>query len=153
MATPAAFSSPGGTQPDSIQGDASRLRILVVDDSESIRQLIEQKLHDLARDGRLTTPVVELACDGEQAVAMNQEAPYDLVFLDVEMPGMGGREACRHLKSAGVPRVAMLSSRTSASDHQAGHEAGCDNYLCKPPADADLRVILRLAALKKRTSG
>ena len=129
--------------------DPNTLYVLVVDDSSSIRELVSLKLRELASDSLHL--VIDLAESGEDAVAMAGHNVYDLVFMDVQMPGIGGLEACRRIKDIRPTRVAMLSAMTSGSDHELGHSAGCDNYLTKPPHDSDLRVILRLVSLKKMT--
>lgn len=129
--------------------DANCLAILVVDDSDSIRQLMVEKLRDLTDTTDITTSV-ETASSGEQAIEKAELRTYDLILMDVEMPGMGGLSACRRLKEVGAPRVAMLSSLDSGEAHHAGREAGCDNYLTKPPNDADLKVLLRLVSLRKQ---
>jgi CheY-like chemotaxis protein len=150
---PAAFSAldPAGPIVDSArQGDADILHILVVDDSSAIRELLAAKLRDLAVDSFRVD--IDLAESGEEAVARARQKAYDLIFLDVEMPGMGGLEACRHLKAQGQARIAMLSGMKSAEAHDAGRAAGCDNYLTKPPHDADIRSILRLVSLRKLMS-
>ena len=148
MATSFTPDSGPGTQRSPVQ-DLNSLAILVVDDSDSIRQLMVEKLQNLTDNSDITA-FVETASSGEQAIEKAQSHTYDLVLMDVEMPGMGGLSACRRLKDAGVPRVAMLSSLNSGEAHHAGHEAGCDNYLTKPPNDADLKVLLRLVSLRKQ---
>lgn len=128
-----------------------RLNILVVDDSTAVRSLIIAKLHELAED---TFDIkVSQAADGNEALSCAEKSHFDLIFLDVEMPGMGGLEACKELRERGVTaRIAMLSSITSAESHMAGHKAGCNNYLVKPPHDSDLRSVMRLTSLMKQTS-
>ncbi|MDX1805004.1 MAG: response regulator [Alcanivorax sp.] len=128
-----------------------RLGILVVDDSNAVRSLITAKLHELSEDTYDLD--VRQAADGEQALLETEKHTFDLILLDVEMPGMGGLEACRMLRQRHCPaRIAMLSSMTSAEAHLAGRQAGCDNYLVKPPHDSDLRSILRLVSLRKQAS-
>ena len=129
--------------------DANCLNILVVDDSDAIRDLMVEKLHQLIEAGDLSAQI-DTARSGEEAIDRFEEKHHDLVLMDVEMPGMGGLSACKYLKDGGAPRVAMLSSLDSGEAHQAGHQAGCDNYLTKPPNDADIRVLLRLVSLRKQ---
>ena len=118
-----------------------RLNILVVDDSTAIRSLITAKLHELAT-GSYELDIVQ-AADGSQALACAEKRPFDLIFLDVEMPVMGGLEACSALRQKGSPaRIAMLSSKTSAEAHLAGRQAGCDNYLVKPVVRPGVTTIL-----------
>ena len=128
-----------------------KLKILVVDDSTAVRSLIIAKLYELAAD---TFDIeVSQARDGSEALSCAEKTAFDLIFLDVEMPGMGGLEACERLREMGSPaRIAMLSSMTSAESHLAGHKAGCNNYLVKPPHDSDLRSVMRLTSLMKQTS-
>jgi len=128
-------------------GPADVLSILVVDDSNLIRNLLAAKLRELAVDTYQMD--VDQAMSGEEAVLRVRQKSYDLIFLDVEMPGMGGLEACRQLKSLCEARIAMLSGMKSAEAHEAGRAAGCDNYLTKPPHDGDLRSVLRLVSLRK----
>lgn len=123
------------------------LRILVTDDSAAVRQFMKAKLVQLA--GNAFDVEIDEASSGEEAVACVEKNPYDLVFLDVVMPGMGGHEACRRIKSIRKTRVAMLSSLKSGADHHLGRMAGCDNYLTKPPQDTDMGAVLRIVYLRK----
>lgn len=124
-----------------------RMHILVVDDSAAVRQYMSSKLAQLA--GESFHVDIDMASSGEEAVQKVTEASYDLVFLDVVMPGMGGHETCRRIKAIRKTRVAILSSLKSQADHQDGHIAGCDNYLTKPPRDEDLQAVLRIVYLRK----
>lgn len=128
-----------------------RLNIMVVDDSTAVRSLIAAKLYELAAD--TFDIAVTQAADGTEALEKASKSSFDLIFMDVEMPGMGGLEACEALRNMGITaRIAMLSSITSAESHMAGHRAGCNNYLVKPPHDSDLRSVMRLTSLMKQTS-
>jgi CheY-like chemotaxis protein len=151
MASASTFYSPTGADADrAFHGDKDQLSVLLVDDSLTIRNLIAAKLQDLSVD---TFDIdIDQAASGEEAVQSAQARHFDVIFLDVEMPGIGGLEACRQLKAISTSRVVMLSSMTSAEAHEAGRKAGCDNYLTKPPHDADLRSILRLVSLRKLAS-
>jgi CheY-like chemotaxis protein len=148
MATAASGFTTGATAVDRVQpAPADVLSILVVDDSNLIRNLLAAQLREIAVDTYQMD--VDQAMSGEEALLRVREKAYDLIFLDVEMPGMGGLEACRQLKSLCPARIAMLSGMKSAEAHEAGRSAGCDNYLTKPPHDADLRSVLRLVSLRK----
>jgi len=135
----------------SAAGDSNHLRVLVVDDSFPARQFMKFKLEELAAASRLNLHI-DLADSGEKALESARDNVYDLVFLDVVMPGMDGYEACRQLKAMRPLRVAMLTGRATPVDFTQGRAAGCDNYLPKPPNDIDLRTVLRLTALKKNTT-
>jgi len=129
--------------------DPNTLYILVVDDSAVMRDMLNAKLRELG--GSSLQVIIDMASSGEEAVRMAKTNPYDVVFMDVEMPGMSGLDACREIKKIRGSRIAMVSGRAASDDHSAGHDAGCDNYLTKPPHDADLRVIMRLVSIKKLT--
>ena len=123
------------------------LTVLVVDDSYPAREYISLKLDEIADDAMIS--MIDFAEDGEIALHMAADHAYDLIFLDVVMPGVDGYEVCRQIKQMYQCRVAMLTSRAAPVDFGKGREAGCDNYLAKPPHDTDLRSILRLTMLKK----
>lgn len=108
--------------------DALKLRGLVVDDSETVRTQLEVTLQ---RCGL----AVETAAEGETALAKLQSGVFDLVFLDVVMPGINGYDLCRKIRAIPNGRhlpVLMLTSRSSPFDRARGALAGCDTYLTKP---------------------
>ena len=111
--------------------------VLIVDDEQHIRLLIEQTLEELEDEG------VELltAVDGEQAVDVVRNQPPDLVFLDVSMPKLDGFEVARTIKqdpALSGTTVIMLTARGQAVDREAGIAAGADEYLTKPFDPDDL---------------
>lgn len=136
-----------GSTPSGMPPGGPPLRILVVDDSEAIRVFMRAKLKALASDRHLELHV-ETAPSGEEAVACCDNHPYDLVFMDVVMPGIGGIEACRRIKARHTVPVTMVSSLRAPEDHEAARAAGCDNYLDKPVKDADLQEAVRQATLR-----
>ncbi|MGW4562763.1 response regulator transcription factor [Streptomyces sp. NPDC004561] len=116
--------------------------VLVVDDDAAIRRSLERGL-------RLSGFAVRTAGDGPAALAAIEDAPPDVVVLDVSMPGMSGIEVCARLRRAGrdLP-VLMLSALDETADRIAGLQAGGDDYLVKPFALQEL--VLRLRALLRR---
>jgi putative two-component system response regulator len=121
--------------------------VLVVDDGETNRKLVEAFLSDL--DCRLRHAV-----DGPSAMAAIEAEPPDLVLLDVQMPGMDGYEVCRRIKA--LPRgrllpVVMLTALDHANDRVLALEAGADDFMSKPVDRVELvarvRSALRLKAL------
>lgn len=138
-ATPAAFSAAERT---------NNLRVLVVDDSAVARDLLHARLEAAA--GNSSFPLqVDFADSGEEALAKTGAKPYDLVFLDVTLPGIDGFEVCRQIKQVYGTRIALISSNTGTNDYARGHAAGCDHYMAKP-APADLvGTVVRLTSLKK----
>jgi DNA-binding response OmpR family regulator len=116
------------------------MRLLVVDDEVDLAEAVARGLR---REGY----AVDLAHDGGEALdklAVNQ---YDLVCLDLTMPGVDGREVCRQIRDdPGVdpkPRVLMLTARDSLEDRVAGLDDGADDYLVKPFAFPELSARVR----------
>jgi two-component system, OmpR family, response regulator MprA len=120
------------------------VRILVVDDD---RPVLESLRRSLAFNGY----EVDLARDGQEALARLAERRPDAIVLDVMMPRLDGLETCRRLRAAGeeLP-VLMLTARDAVSDRVAGLDAGADDYLPKPFALEEL--LARLRALLRRTT-
>jgi two-component system response regulator MprA len=120
------------------------MNVLVVDDDFAIRESLDRSLRANGYD-------VELANDGTEALRAIGGAPFDVVVLDVLMPGRDGIDVCRTLRAAGnrVP-ILILTARDTVSDRVAGLEAGADDYLVKPFALEEL--IARLRALLRRTT-
>lgn len=104
------------------------LRVLVVDDSQTIRRSAELFL---ARAGYQ----VAFAEDGFDALSKIVDFSPDIVFVDIMMPRLDGYQACalikRHRKFRATP-VVMLSSKDSVFDRARGKSVGCDEYLTKP---------------------
>jgi two-component system, OmpR family, response regulator MprA len=120
------------------------MNVLVVDDDYAIRESLDRSL-------RANGYEVALANDGTEALRAIDDAPYDVVVLDVLMPRRNGIDVCRTLRAAGnrVP-ILILTARDTVSDRVAGLEAGADDYLVKPFALEEL--IARLRALVRRTT-
>ena len=103
--------------------------ILIVDDDESIRRLIATTLEDVS-GYRL-----EQAGDGAEAVERAREARPQIVFLDIEMPGVNGIEACRRLRSepaTAEATIVMLTGETGDIAERSAQAAGADLFLTKP---------------------
>lgn len=123
------------------------LRGLVVDDSETVRTQLDLTLQ---RSG-LT---VETAENGEVALARMQSAIFDLVFLDVVMPGINGYDLCRQIRAIPNGRhvpVVLLTSRSSPFDRARGALAGCDMYLTKPVTVKDFYAAVHKSLTKRFT--
>ncbi|MEX1168692.1 MAG: response regulator [Chloroflexota bacterium] len=123
--------------------------VLIVDDEQHIRLLIEQTLEELEDDG------VELltAADGDEAVSVVENHRPDLVFLDVMMPRRSGFEVCRVIKQElgmSDTYVVLLTAKGQAYDREQGMAAGADLYMTKPFDPDELlrraREVLGLAA-------
>jgi len=108
--------------------NGKRRNALVVDDSLAVRRQMQLEF-DLLEDD------LDLAENAEQALQAIQSKKYDVVFLDVVMPGMDGYTACKKIKKNPLNRdtpVILLTSKSSSFDKIKGTLAGCDAYLVKP---------------------
>jgi DNA-binding response OmpR family regulator len=102
------------------------LRLLVVDDTEELAEILTFVLE---REGA----AVEVARDGLAAVDRALAGTFDVVLMDVGLPGIDGLEACRRITAERPDvRVVMLSARDAAADRAAGTAAGALGYLAKP---------------------
>jgi len=118
------------------------VRTLIVEDEERLARLIERVL----RDERY---VVEVAFDGATGLARALTSDYDLLILDVMLPGIDGIEICRTLRGRGITTpILMLTARDGVDDRVNGLDAGADDYLVKPFAFEEL--LARLRALSRR---
>lgn len=127
--------NPSSYSPDAkSQGD-----ILIVDDDPSVSRALHTTLQTL---GFQTFE----ASGGDEALALARTNPYDVVLLDINMPGMDGLETCRQLRRI-LPRVAILilTVRDSEEDKVQALEAGADDYVTKPFHIRELTARLRAA--------
>jgi CheY-like chemotaxis protein/anti-sigma regulatory factor (Ser/Thr protein kinase) len=137
---------------DDLGGDAVRsgapadrsLAVLLVEDHDASRQVLRLMLEELRLD-------VDEAASGAEAIARAAGKPYDVILMDVQLPGVDGLEATRRIKDAAAgpaPIVVALSAAATASDERRCREAGMDAYLLKPVRlDALAAVIRRTGAL------
>jgi len=124
--------------------DEGRRAVLVVEDEAHIRELICLHL-ELERLTCVQT------ADGQEALALARERAFDLVILDLMLPGLDGVTVCRALRrdsqNAGVP-ILMLTARREEADKVLGLESGADDYLTKPFGVREL--VARVRALLRR---
>jgi len=118
------------------------VRILLVEDEPAAAQM-------LAKGLREQTYAVDVAGDGEAALYQASINDYDLILLDINLPGKNGLEVCTELRANGstVP-VLMLTARDSVQDRIAGLDTGADDYLTKPYALHEL--LARVRAIMRR---
>jgi two-component system, OmpR family, response regulator len=118
------------------------MRVLVVEDEVKLAGLIRRGLRE---EGVLA----DVAIKGEDALWMAESTGYDVVVLDVMLPGMDGFETCRRLRGDGVRTpILMLTARDAVEDRIAGLDTGADDYLTKPFDFGEL--LARLRALARR---
>jgi two-component system OmpR family response regulator len=120
------------------------MRVLVVEDEPKMARLVKRGLEE---EGI----AVDVADRGEDAVWMAGSTEYDVVVLDVMLPGLDGFEVCRRLRVDEVwTPVLMLTARDAVEDRVAGLDGGADDYLVKPFSFDEL--LARLRALARRGS-
>lgn len=120
-------------------------RILVVEDEPAIALGLED---DLKMEGYH----VEVVRDGPAAVRAARDGSFDLILLDVMLPGKDGFEVCRELRRAGLPTpIIMLTAKAEEEQKVVGLELGADDYVCKPFGTRELRA--RIKALLRRSGG
>ena len=118
------------------------MRILVVEDEPRLASLLRRGLIEEAH-------AIDLAADGEEALAWVNIGDYDAIVLDIMLPGIDGLEVCRRLRRQRLQTpLLLLTARDSVADRVAGLDAGADDYLVKPFAFAELAA--RLRALARR---
>jgi two-component system response regulator ResD len=118
-------------------------RILVVDDEERIRRLLKMYLE---RENY----VIEEAEDGNEALEKALANDYDVILLDLMMPGKDGIDVCRELREKKATPVIMLTAKGEEVNRVQGFEVGTDDYIVKPFSPRE--VVLRVKALLRRSS-
>ena len=126
------------------------MKILVVDDE---RALVKGIKFNLENEGY----TVDCGYDGNDAVNMAKKNSYDLIILDLMMPGKDGLEACQEIRSFSTVSVIMLTARSERHDLLLGFESGADDYITKPfdvlELKARVRALLRRAGISTAAAG
>jgi len=118
-------------------------RILVVEDEPVIRELVRSLLSD-------TDVQVECAANGTEGLKLARTQSFNLILLDVVLPGMDGITICRLLKAEPATKVVplfMLTAKAKKADVEAATKAGADGYIHKPFRGAELMDLV--SKLKK----
>jgi len=112
-----------------------RKKILVVEDNLDNRRILVYRLRRIG-DFQVTE-----ASDGQEALALVESDPPDVIFMDLKMPVMDGWEATRRIRNLDVGQripIIALTAQAMAGDEQKALAAGCDDYIAKPIIDPDL---------------
>ena len=118
------------------------MRLLIVEDERKLALLVQEMLQD-------ENHTVDVSFDGEDGLQFASTGEYDVIVLDLMLPGLPGLEVCRRIRAAGDKTpILMLTARTSVEDRVVGLDAGADDYLIKPFAFAEL--LARVRALGRR---
>ena len=129
---------------DVMAADSQTRRALVVEDERPIRELVRLHLE-------LGGFAVDEAADGTRALALVRATAFDLLILDVMLPGLDGVTLCGAIRAAGPNRqtpILMLTARDAESDKVVGLESGADDYLTKPFGVRELMA--RVGAITRR---
>jgi len=116
-------------------------RILVVDDAPQVRRVLRATL-------TVEGYTVSEARDGGEALELFGAEPFDIILLDVNMPGMDGLQACREIRRKSDVPVIMLTVRDAERDKVLALDAGADDYVVKPFGMQELLARIR-AALRR----
>ena len=119
-------------------------KVLVVDDEKLIVKGIR---FSLEQDGM----EVDCAYDGEEALRLAKENPYDMILLDIMLPKMDGFEVCQQIREFSMVPIVMLTAKGDDMDKILGLEYGADDYITKP--FNILEVKARIKAIMRRTYG
>lgn len=120
-------------------------RILVVDNEPQIRRVMRTTLIPEGFE-------VDDAKSGDEAIEHLRNAKYDLILLDINMPGMSGFETCRAIRAISDMPIIMLTVRTGERDKVEALDAGADDYVTKPFGMPELLARIR-AALRRKSPG
>lgn len=121
-------------------------RVLIVDDEPAIRDAVGYAFRNEGFD-------VETRADGDSGLQAALEGEFDLVILDLMLPGLAGTEVCRRLRARDPVPIVMLTAKNAEADRLLGLEIGADDYVSKPFSMAELigraRAILRRQELAR----
>ncbi|MDQ6672377.1 MAG: response regulator transcription factor [Chloroflexota bacterium] len=118
------------------------MRILVVEDEHKLASVLKRGLEEHGY-------AVDAAYDGEDGLALATAEPYDLIVLDIMLPGLDGLSLCNQLRVQKMHMpILMLTARDAVDDRVAGLDSGADDYLTKPFAFREL--LARIRALLRR---
>ena len=121
-------------------------KILVVEDEEKFARFIEM---ELTHEGYEVTK----AFDGRTGLDLAESGQFDLILLDIMLPGLNGMEVLRRLRRSSSVPVIMLTARDSVIDKVSGLDSGADDYITKPFAIEELLARIRTALRKTNSVG
>src|SRR5262249_37504247 len=121
---------------------SSNMRLLVIEDSERLR-------HSLGRGLRAAGYAVDVTGDGEAGLWLSESHDYDVIILDLVLPGLNGLEVLQRIRAKGqATHVMILTAKDTIEDRVRGLSTGADDYLVKPFAFDEL--LARVQALCRR---
>ena len=122
------------------------MRVLIIEDESQLAKNIAQVFRETAQYA------VDISGDGIDGMHLARTSPYDLIVLDLMLPGMAGLDILQHLRAEGkATPILILTARDTSADIIAGLNSGCDDYLTKPFDMGELMA--RCKALIRRSYG
>lgn len=122
------------------------MNILIVEDEQRIARFIKKGLE-------LEEYLADVSNDGAKALEMIQINGYDLIILDIMLPGLSGIEICQKIRQDNIDTpVIILTARDSVEDRVSGLDAGADDYLVKPFAIGELLARIRALLRREKTT-
>ncbi len=118
-------------------------RILIIEDEEKLARFIEL---ELGHEGYQ----VEKALDGRGGLELAKAQPFDLILLDIMLPGLNGIEILRRLRRFSEVPVILLTARDTVMDKVSGLDTGADDYITKPFAIEELLARIRVSLRQTR---
>ncbi len=118
------------------------VRVLIVEDEEQIARFTELELKHEGYE-------VAKAADGRTGLSMAEEGGFDIILLDIMLPGLNGLEVLRRLRKTSEVPVILLTARDAVMDKVSGLDSGADDYVTKPFAIEELLARIRVALKKK----
>ena len=119
--------------------------ILLVEDEKLMSMFVEM---ELSHEGYK----VDVAYDGREGLKISEENEYDLILLDVMIPGINGIEVCRRIRQSSQVPIIMLTAKSDISDKVLGLDVGANDYLTKPFAIEELLARIRVYQRSKSIS-
>ena len=125
-----------------VQNETEQISILIVEDDETLQQTLAYNLREEGYQ-------VNVARDGYQGLEIARAQPYDLIVLDVMLPGLDGLSVCRILHREIDTPIIMLTARSSEVDKIIGLDSGADDYITKPFGLGEFLARVRAALRRK----
>ncbi|MBQ1518028.1 MAG: response regulator transcription factor [Clostridia bacterium] len=120
-------------------------KILIVEDEEKIARFVEL---ELKHEGY----AIDKAADGRTGLSLAEKGGYDLILLDIMLPGINGIEILRRIRKDSDVPVILLTARDAVMDKVMGLDMGADDYITKPFAIEELLARIRVILRKKQTA-
>lgn len=119
-------------------------RMLIIEDEANLARFLQLEFEHEQMD-------VETAADGDEGLRRALEETWDIILLDVMLPGISGMEVCRRIRAERDTPIIMLTARDTVPDRVSGLDAGADDYLTKPFAIEELFARVR-AVMRRRSN-